>query len=102
MALVHLTKADFDTSISSKETALVDFWAPWCGPCKMLGPIFEEAEKEIGDKALLAKVNVDNEADLAAQYRVSSIPTIIVFKNGKEVSRSVGFIDKQKIISLVG
>lgn len=102
MALVHLTKADFDTTISSKETALVDFWAPWCGPCKMLGPVFEEAEKEIGDKALLAKVNVDNESDLAAQYRVSSIPTIIVFKNGKEVSRSVGFIDKQKIISLVG
>jgi len=102
MALVHLTKADFDTTISSKETALVDFWAPWCGPCKMLGPVFEEAEQEIGDKALLAKVNVDNESDLAAQYRVSSIPTIIVFKNGKEVFRSVGFIDKQKIISLVG
>ena len=69
MALVHLTKADFDTTINSKETALVDFWAPWCGPCKMLGPVFEEAEEEIGDK---------------------------------EVSRSVGFIDKQKIISLVG
>ena len=102
MALVHLTKADFDTTINSKETALVDFWAPWCGPCKMLGPVFEEAEQEIGDKALLAKVNVDNESDLAAQYRVSSIPTIIVFKNGKEVSRSVGFVDKQKIISLVG
>ncbi len=101
MAVVHATKADFEKTISSKETVLVDFWAPWCGPCKMLGPVFEEAEKEAGDKILFVKVNVDDEADLAAQFRVSSIPTLVVLKDGKEVNRSLGFIDKQKILSLV-
>lgn len=101
MAVLHLSQSDFDTTINGAETALVDFWAPWCGPCKMLGPVLEEAEKEIGAKAVVAKVNVDNEQDLAARFGISSIPTIVVFKNGKEVTRSLGFIDKNKIISLI-
>ena len=80
---------------------MVDFWAPWCGPCKMLGPVFEETEKEVNGKAVLAKVNVDEQQDLAVRYGVTSIPTIIVFKNGKEVKRSLGFIPKDKILELI-
>ncbi|MEL3905956.1 MAG: thioredoxin [Treponema sp.] len=101
MAVLHLDRDNFEQTISSAETALVDFWAPWCGPCKMLGPVFEEAEKEIGTKAVVAKVNVDEQQDLAAQFGITSIPTIVVFKNGKETSRSLGFIDKAKIVSLI-
>lgn len=101
MAVLHLDQDNFEQTIGSAEVALVDFWAPWCGPCKMLGPVLEEAEKEIGDKAVVAKVNVDEQQDLAAKFGITSIPTIVVFKKGKEVSRSLGFIDKAKIISLI-
>ncbi len=101
MAIQHLNQGNFDQTINAEETALVDFWAPWCGPCKMLGPVFEEAEKELNGKAMLAKVNVDEQQDLAAKYGVTSIPTIIVFKNGKEVNRSLGFIPKDKILELI-
>lgn len=101
MAVLHLDQDNFDQTIGSAETVLVDFWAPWCGPCKMLGPVFEEAEKEVGEKAVLAKVNVDEQQDLAAKFGITSIPTIVVFKSGKEINRSLGFIDKSKIISLI-
>ena len=101
MAILHLNQGNFDNTVNAAETALVDFWAPWCGPCKMLGPVFEEAEKEVNGKAVLAKVNVDEQQDLAAKYGVTSIPTLILFKNGKEVNRSLGFIDKAKILALL-
>ena len=83
MAILHLNQDNFDTTVNGAETALVDFWAPWCGPCKMLGPVFEEAEKEVNGKAVLAKVNVDEQQDLAVRFGVTSIPTLILFKNGK-------------------
>jgi len=101
MAIQHLTQENFDKTINAAETALVDFWAPWCGPCKMLGPVFEEAEKEVNGKAVLAKINVDEQQDLAVRFGVTSIPTLILFKNGKEVKRSLGFIDKTKILALL-
>ena len=101
MAVLHLNQNNFDQTINAEGTTLVDFWAPWCGPRKMLGPVFEEAEKELQGKAVLAKVNVDEQQDLAAKYGVTSIPTIIVFKNGKEAERSLGFIPKDKILTLV-
>lgn len=101
MAVLHLNQENFDKTINGAETALVDFWAPWCGPCKMLGPVFEEAEKEVNGKAVLAKVNVDEQQDLAVRFGVTSIPTLILFKNGKEVKRSLGFIDKTKILALL-
>ena len=101
MAILHLNQDNFDTTVNGAETALVDFWAPWCGPCKMLGPVFEEAEKEVNGKAVLAKVNVDEQQDLAVRFGVTSIPTLILFKNGKEVERSLGFIDKAKILGLL-
>ena len=101
MAVLHLNQGNFDSTINSAETALVDFWAPWCGPCKMLGPVFEEAEKDVNGKAVLAKVNVDEQQDLAVRFGVTSIPTLILFKNGREVKRSLGFIDKSKILALL-
>ena len=101
MAVLHLNQGNFDSTINSAETALVDFWAPWCGPCKMLGPVFEEAEKDVNGKAVLAKVNVDEQQDLAARFGVTSIPTLILFKNGKEVKRSLGFNDKAKILAML-
>jgi len=101
MAMLHLDQENFNKTVDAAETALVDFWAPWCGPCKMLGPVFEEAEKDANGKAVFAKVNVDEQQDLAVRFGVTSIPTLILFKNGKEVKRSLGFIDKTKILALL-
>lgn len=101
MSVLHLTKDTFDQTITSNPTVLVDFWAPWCGPCKMLGPIFEETAKDHSDNAVFAKVNVDEQQDLAARFGVTSIPTLIVFKNGKEAKRALGFMPKEKIAALL-
>lgn len=101
MAVLHTNAASFDKVINQDKPVLVDFWAPWCGPCKMLGPVLEEAEKEIGDKAVIAKVNVDDEQELAVKFGISSIPTMVLFKNGNAVERSVGFVAKEKIVSLI-
>jgi len=101
MAVLHTNGASFNKVINQDLPVLVDFWAPWCGPCKMLGPVLEEVEKEIGAKAVIAKVNVDDEQDLAAKYGVSSIPTMIVFKKGEQIDRTVGFLSKEKIVALI-
>lgn len=101
MAVLHTNGASFNKVINQDIPVLVDFWAPWCGPCKMLGPVLEEVEKEIGSKAVIAKVNVDEEQDLAVKFGVSSIPTMIVFKKGEAIDRSVGFLNKEKIVKLI-
>lgn len=101
MSVLYLTKDNFDQTITGNPTVLVDFWAPWCGPCKMLGPIFEEAAGDNADKAVFAKVNVDEQQDLAARFGVTSIPTLITFKDGKEAKRSLGFMPKEKIADLL-
>ena len=101
MGLLQLTKDNFDKTIKDATTPVfVDFWAPWCGPCKMLGPIFEEASQALDGKVECAKVCVDDESELAKKYSVMSIPTIVIFKGGKEVGRSVGFVDLDQILEL--
>lgn len=101
MAVLHTNAASFDKVINQDVPVLVDFWAPWCGPCKMLGPVLEEVEKEVSGKAVVAKVNVDDEQDLAVKYGVSSIPTMVVFKKGEAVERTVGFMSKEKIVGIL-
>ena len=93
----ELTVDNFKETIASG-TVLVDFWAPWCGPCKMQAPILEKVAEQIGDKAVIAKVNVDEAAPLAAEYGVRSIPTLILFKDGKKVQDFIGVQQEPALI----
>ena len=102
MALVHVTTDNFETEVlKAEQPVLVDFWASWCGPCRMLTPIIEQLAGEQTD-VKVGKINVDEEPDLAARYGVMSIPTVIVFKNGEEAARSVGFKPKNELLKLLG
>lgn len=85
----ELNAANFSETIA-KGTVLVDFWAPWCGPCKMQGPILDKVADKVGDKAVISKVNVDESPALAAQFGVRSIPTLILFKDGQKVRDFIG------------
>ena len=87
---VHFNKEGFDKALADGQLMLVDFWADWCGPCKMLGPVIESLGDEYEGKAIVGKINVDDEQELAIRYGVMSIPTVIVFKGGEEVARKVG------------
>ncbi len=100
MAAAHLTKADFGEKIKTG-VALVDFWAEWCGPCKMAGPIIDQMSDEYAGKVLIGKVDVDAEGELAQKFGVMSIPTVILFKDGVEVGRQVGFAGKQGYLDLL-
>ena len=97
-----ITKDNFESEVLNSDIpVLVDFWASWCGPCKMLSPIIEEIEKEYDGKVKVGKVNVDEEMELALKYQVTSIPTVIIFKNGEAVNTSVGFRKKDEITALL-
>ena len=96
----HLDPSNFDETTSSGVT-LVDFWAEWCGPCKMLGPILDEIAEEIGDDAVIAKVDVDEAQELASRYSVRSIPALFVLKDGEVKDQFVGLQDKQTLIKAV-
>lgn len=97
----QITKDNFEELvINSKKPVLVDFWAAWCGPCRMLGPVIDELASE-QDEVFVGKVNVDEQPQLAAQFNVSTIPTVIAFKDGKVYNKSVGVVPKARLLSLV-
>jgi thioredoxin 1 len=96
----ELNAANFDNAIASG-TVLVDFWAPWCGPCKMQGPILDKVADKIGDKAVIAKVNVDESPALAAKFGVRSIPTLILFKNGEKVNDFIGVQQEAALVTVL-
>lgn len=92
--MMNLTKNNFDETINQDKPVLVDFWAAWCGPCRMLTPIMENLNSEYADDAIIAKVNVDEEMELAQKYGIMSIPNVILFHKGQVVDNSVGVRDK--------
>ena len=101
MALIHVTKDTFQKEVlESSKPVLVDFWATWCGPCKMLAPVLEEIAAERPD-ITVAKINVDEDTALAAQFGVDAIPTVLAFRNGEVVGTSVGLCQKEKLLALL-
>ena len=102
MAVLHLTKENFDAEVlSATVPVLVDFWASWCGPCKMIGPVMEQLATDFDGKAKIAKVNVDDEGELALRFEVMSIPTVFVFKNGEIAEKAVGAYPKDHYSDLL-
>lgn len=101
MSAIQVNKDNFyEEVIKSDKPVLVDFWAPWCGPCRMVGPIIEEIAEEREDIKVV-KINVDEEQELAGQYQIMSIPTLLVIKNGEETTRSLGARPKNQILELL-
>jgi len=102
MSVLHLTSSDFKEQIKDYEgVALVDFWAPWCAPCLMVGPVLEEIEKDMEGKIKVAKVNVDEEGVLGQEYQIMSIPAVFVFKNGEVVERLIGAMHKDSYMEVI-
>ena len=103
MSVLTLTSQNFDKTISEADkTVLVDFWASWCNPCRMMSPLVDSLAKEKADKLIVGKVNVDDEGELAARFGINSIPTLIVFKNGAESGRIIGLQGKPAIEAMIG
>jgi len=94
-------KSSFNHIISSKTPVLVDFYADWCGPCKSLAPILKEVKDELGDTVKIVKINVDKNELLAAKYQVRGVPTMLIFKNGKQVWRQSGVLQKSEIVNAI-
>ena len=100
MYVVHITKENFDAIVGGDKPVLLDFWATWCGPCRMIAPIVEEIAAERED-IVVGKVNVDEEMELAVKFGIVSIPTLILLKNGMEVEKIVGYRPKEAILEML-
>lgn len=102
MSLLHLTSSNFNEEVKSYDgVVLVDFWAPWCGPCQMLTPVIEELASEFDGKAKIGKVNVDEESALAGEFGIMSIPAVFVFKNGEIVDELIGGQSKESYVEIL-
>ena len=105
MAEITVTKDNFDEVVAgapAEVPVLVDFWAPWCGPCRMIAPIIEEIAEEADGRYIVGKINVDEEEELADRFGIMNIPTLIVFRAGEPVKKSIGFKGKSDVLSLLG
>ena len=101
MALQHLTESTFDDAVKAAPLAMVDFWATWCGPCKMLAPIVEKLAADYDGRALVAKVDTDEEMELAQKFGIASIPTVVFLKNGVEFDRKVGVMPESAFTAVL-
>lgn len=101
MSVIHLTTDNFETEVmEARVPVLVDFWASWCGPCKMMSPVVDQIAEEMGQNAKVCKINIDEQPELASKYNVMSIPTFILLKNGKEITRTIGAMPKEELSKL--
>lgn len=101
MSVLTITNENFEKEVlQAEKTVLIDFWASWCGPCKMLSPIVDEVAKEM-ENIVVGKINVDEQPELVSKYQIMSIPTLIVFKNGEKANQSVGVISKEEIKNML-
>jgi thioredoxin 1 len=100
--VLEFTEANFSSQVlESRQPVLVDFWAPWCGPCKMLAPTIDEIATEYAGKVSVGKLNTDTDGSIASQYGIQGIPTVILFKGGQPVDRSVGLVNKAKLADMI-
>lgn len=102
MATKKVTDADFQSFIQSDKPVLVDFWATWCGPCKMMAPVLEEVSNEYADKLVVGKLDVDENPQTAGQFGIMSIPTLLLFKNGEVIKQLIGYKPKDDLLAQLG